>query len=47
MSNDLTIEQRVIAALRRTVRAIDLHSRHLVERFSVTGPQLESVPVKV
>ncbi|MFQ5744574.1 MAG: MarR family winged helix-turn-helix transcriptional regulator, partial [Acidobacteriota bacterium] len=22
------------------VRAIDLHSRHLVERFSVTGPQL-------
>ena len=33
-------DDRVIAALRRIVRAIDLHSRHLVERFGVTGPQL-------
>ena len=36
----LTLDDRVIAALRRIVRAIDLHSRHLVERFGVTGPQL-------
>ena len=31
---------KVMAALRRIIRAIDLHSRHLVDRFSVTGPQL-------
>jgi DNA-binding MarR family transcriptional regulator len=36
----MTPDDRVIAALRRIVRAIDLHSHHLVERFSVTGPQL-------
>ncbi|MFQ5700531.1 MAG: MarR family winged helix-turn-helix transcriptional regulator [Acidobacteriota bacterium] len=40
MNQDLTPDGRVIAALRRIVRAIDLHSRHLAERFSVTGPQL-------
>jgi DNA-binding MarR family transcriptional regulator len=40
MNDNLAIEDRVIAALRRIVRAIDLHSRHLVERFSITGPQL-------
>ena len=40
MTPNLTLDERVIAALRRIVRAIDLHSRHLVERFSVTGPQL-------
>ena len=40
MDPNLTPDDRVIAALRRIVRAIDLHSRHLVERFSVTGPQL-------
>jgi DNA-binding MarR family transcriptional regulator len=40
MSAPLTLDDRVIAALRRIVRAIDLHSRHLVDRFGVTGPQL-------
>ena len=40
MDPNLTLDDRVIAALRRIVRAIDLHSRHLVEHFSVTGPQL-------
>lgn len=40
MSPVLTSDIRVIAALRRIVRAIDLHSRYLVERFGVTGPQL-------
>ena len=40
MSQSLTLEDRVIAALRRIVRAIDLHSRHLADRFGVTGPQL-------
>jgi DNA-binding MarR family transcriptional regulator len=40
MTDALSLEQRVIAALRRIVRAIELHSRQLVERFGVTGPQL-------
>lgn len=40
MDPGLTSDDRVIAALRRIVRAIDIHSRHLVERFNVTGPQL-------
>ena len=40
MDPNLALDDRVIAALRRIVRAIDLHSRHLVEHFSVTGPQL-------
>ena len=30
----------VMAALRRIIRAIDLHSRTLVQRFGLTGPQL-------
>ena len=40
MDRNLTLDDRVISALRRIVRAIDLHSHHLAERFSVTGPQL-------
>jgi DNA-binding MarR family transcriptional regulator len=36
----MTPDDQVIAALRRIVRAIDMHSHHLVERFGVTGPQL-------
>lgn len=31
---------QVVAALRRIIRAIDLHSRSLVQRFGLTGPQL-------
>lgn len=31
---------RVMAALRRIIRAIDLHSRSLVLRYGLTGPQL-------
>jgi len=30
----------VVAALRRIIRAIDLHSHSLVHRFGLTGPQL-------
>ena len=40
MDLHMTLDDRVIAALRRIVRAIDMHSHHLVERFGVTGPQL-------
>jgi len=31
---------QVLAALRRIIRAIDLHSRFLVQRYGLTGPQL-------
>jgi DNA-binding MarR family transcriptional regulator len=34
------ITHQVVAALRRIIRAIDLHSRSLVQRFGLTGPQL-------
>lgn len=43
MNPRLTLDDRVIAALRRIVRAIDLHSHHLADTFSVTGPQLLSL----
>jgi DNA-binding MarR family transcriptional regulator len=33
-------ERRILAALRRIVHAIDLHSRQLVSQCAVTGPQL-------
>ena len=37
--SDATTMQ-VMAALRRIIRAIDLHSRSLVQRYGLTGPQL-------
>lgn len=37
--DELTTKQ-VMAALRRIIRAIDLHSRALVHRYGLTGPQL-------
>ena len=40
MSDPPEIEDRIIAAIRRIIRAIDLQSRRLVERWSLTGPQL-------
>jgi DNA-binding MarR family transcriptional regulator len=39
-SGNLQITTEVMAALRRIIRAIDLHSRSLVQRFGLTGPQL-------
>ncbi len=35
-----SFEDRIIVALRRIMRAIDLHSRRLMERHGLTGPQL-------
>ena len=43
MIGNLTLEDQVIAAIRRIVRAIDLHSRHLLESHGVTGPQLATL----
>ena len=40
MVNPLTVEDEIVAALRRIIRAIDLHSRSLVQRFGLTGAQL-------
>jgi len=36
----LGIEDRIVAAIRRIMRAVDLHSRHLAEEHGLTGPQL-------
>ncbi len=39
----LTPEEQVIASLRRIIRAVDLHSRKLMESSGLTGPQLAAL----
>jgi DNA-binding MarR family transcriptional regulator len=39
-NNEADLGNSVIAALRRIIRAIDLHSRKLVHQYGLTGPQL-------
>ena len=36
----MSTTDKVLVALRRIIRTIDLHSRSLVQRFGLTGPQL-------
>ncbi|MFQ5495437.1 MAG: MarR family winged helix-turn-helix transcriptional regulator, partial [Phycisphaerae bacterium] len=36
----LSIEDQIVAAIRRIMRAVDLHSRHLADQHGLTGPQL-------
>lgn len=36
-------EQDIVAALRRIIRAVDLHSRRLVEEHGLTAPQLATL----
>ena len=43
MSETLSIENQVIVALRRISRAIDLHSRALVQQHGLTAPQLAAL----
>lgn len=43
MANPLTIENEIVAALRRIIRAVDLHSRHLVHQVGLTWPQLATL----
>ena len=43
MSNTLPLEEQVIAALRRITRAIDLHSRLLLQTNGLTIPQLAAL----
>lgn len=38
--NDALVADRILIALRRIIRATDLHSRTLLRRFGITGPQL-------
>ncbi len=38
--SESAITNEVMSALRRIIRAIDLHSRALVQRYGLTGPQL-------
>ncbi len=37
------MENQIVAALRRIIRAIDLHSRRLAEEHGLTGPQLATL----
>lgn len=43
MNNNLSLEDQVIAALRRITRAIDLHSRLLLKKSGLTSPQLAAL----
>lgn len=43
MQQWLSLEEQVIAALRRITRAIDLHSRELVQQIGLTSPQLAAL----
>jgi DNA-binding MarR family transcriptional regulator len=43
MSMLLGLEDQVIVALRRITRAIDLHSRELMQRVGLTAPQLAAL----
>ena len=43
MEPQLSIEDEIVAALRRIIRAVDLHSRHLVDDVGLTWPQLATL----
>lgn len=36
----LRLDEQIVAALRRIIRAVDLHSRDLLQNFGLTAPQL-------
>jgi len=39
----LDLEDLIVAAIRRLIRAVDLHSRRLVDDYGLTGPQLATL----
>ena len=43
MMNSLTVEDEIVAALRRIIRGVDLHSRHLLQEVGLTWPQLATL----
>ncbi len=40
MAIELSIENQIVAAIRRIIQAVELNSRRLVESIGLTGPQL-------
>lgn len=40
---DRPIEEQILIAIRRIIRAVDLHSRNLLETSGLTGPQLAAL----
>lgn len=38
-----SVDERILGSLRRIIRAVDLYSRYLALRYSLTGPQLVCV----
>lgn len=40
MNDELVTQKQVLIALRRIIRAVDLHSKYLAQRYGLTGPQL-------
>ena len=40
MNSSGEAETQIVASIRRIMRAVDLHSRHLVETCGLTGPQI-------
>ena len=45
MTDVQPLEEQVIAALRRITRAIDIHSRLLLQKNGLTIPQLAALPL--
>lgn len=43
LTNDDSHDERILGSLRRIIRAVDLYSRYLALRYSLTGPQLVCV----
>jgi len=43
MADSLTVEDEIVAAVRRIMRGVDLHSRHLVHEVGLTWPQLATL----
>ncbi|MFN3242245.1 MAG: MarR family winged helix-turn-helix transcriptional regulator [Planctomycetota bacterium] len=39
----MDLEDLIVAAVRRLMRAVDLHSRRLVDEYGLTGPQLATL----
>jgi len=43
MDQQLTVEEHIARALRQITRAMDLHSRSLLQKFGLTTPQLSAL----
>lgn len=39
VKKDFDKQDEIVAALRRIIRAVDLHSKYLAQRYGLTGPQ--------